>query len=329
MQSAHPEIEWLWQPELLPPRRHPADFAGVPGFQRSVADQAAYEALVDSADVLFGIPDTDPAALHRCALANSRLRWLHTMAAGGGAQVRAAELPAERLATMTVTTSAGVHGTGLAEFALLGLLAGLKDLPRLERDRHAHHWPDRAPVRQLRGAVILVLGAGGIGRRVAELAGAFGATAWGLAHHRSASLPGFDRVVDSGDLRAVLAEVDAVVACLPGTDATWHLVDADFLAALKPGAVVVNVGRGSVVDEQALWASLVDGQVGFAALDVFENEPLTADSPLWDCDRVLISPHTAALDEGEEERIVTLFLANLRRWLDGRDLQNVMTDEFY
>lgn len=328
--SERPDVTWLWEPSLLPRRRHVADFAGAPGFSRTAEGQAAFEELVDSADILFGIPDTDPAALRRTALANPRLAWVHTMAAGGGAQVRAAGLPEERLARLLVTTSAGVHGDGLAEFALLGLLAGFKDVPRWDADRRARRWPDRRPVRHLRGAVVLVLGAGGIGARVARLAASFGAEVWGLARRGHEASPPFSRLVPPAGLAEALRGVDAVVAALPGTDATRHLVDEAFLGALKPGAVLVNVGRGSVVDEAALVAALASGQVGFAALDVFEVEPLPPASPLWTSDRVLLSPHTAALDAGEEERITELFLDNLRRWSDGEPLRNQMDrTEFY
>lgn len=330
MRGERPDVEWCWEPSLLPTRRHPGDFAGAPGFVRTSANQAAYEALVRSSEVLFGIPDTDPAALRRAVVGNDRLRWVHTMAAGGGAQVRAAAIPEARLADLVVTTSAGVHGTGLAEFALLGLLAGCKDLPRRERDRRARHWPDREPVAQLRDAVVLVLGGGGIGGRVTEVVAALGARVWGLAHGGRSRSVRFDRVLDAAELPGALAEVDAVVAALPGTDATHHLVDAGFLGGLRRGATVVNVGRGSVVDEAALAVALDSGQVGFAALDVFEVEPLPPDSPLWDSERVLLSPHTAALDHGEEERIVTLFLENLRRWEAGEPLRNRMVAaEFY
>jgi Phosphoglycerate dehydrogenase and related dehydrogenases len=329
MRAARPDVEWVWLPELLPVRRHPADYVGAPGFERSEQQQAEYDALIDSADILFGLPDTDPTALRRTVAANPNLRWVHTMAAGGGAQIRAAGLSADQLDELVVTTSAGVHPTGLAEFALLGLLAGAKDLPRLERDQRAAVWPDRAPVRQLAGSIVLVLGVGGIGRRVAELAAAFGAQSWGLTHRQRVELPEFSRLLDRDHLFDSLAEVDAVVACLPGTDATEHLIDARFLGALKKGVTLVNVGRGSVVDERALIDALDSGQVGFAALDVFETEPLPASSRLWSCEQVLISPHTAALDTGEEERIVELFLDNLSRWTAGRPLRNLMNRAEY
>ncbi|MFF8630135.1 NAD(P)-dependent oxidoreductase [Streptomyces werraensis] len=125
-------------------------------------------------------------------------------------------------------------------------------------------------------------------------------------------------------------DVDAVVNTLPGTDATHHLLGKRFFDALKPGATVVNVGRGTVVDEAALIAALGSGRVGFAALDVFETEPLPVHSPLKDDGRVLVSPHTAALDTAEDRLIAELLAANATRLLDGQSLLNrVNTVEFY
>lgn len=327
---ARQDITVLCDPTLLPPRRHVADYEGDPTFVRDAQAQRSYDALIDRADILFGIPDTDPAALRRTAAANPHLRWVHTMAAGGGAQIRAAGLSAERLAGIEVTTSAGVHGQALAEFALLGLLAGVKDLPRWQRDQRATHWPPRRPVRQVRDTTVLVLGTGGIGSEVARLLGPFGTTVWGLVKEHGGRAEGFARTVSTDDLSEVLPQVDALVCALPDTPRTRGLVDAEMLGRLAPGAIVINVGRGTVIDEGALVAALESGRVSFAALDVFEREPLPHDSPLWASDRVLVSPHTAALDDGEEERIVELFLDNLDRHLAGEPLRNAMDRaEFY
>ena len=121
-----------------------------------------------------------------------------------------------------------------------------------------------------------------------------------------------------------------MVCTLQGTDATAGLVGSAFFAALKPGATVVNVGRGTVIDEPALIAALQSGQVGFAALDVFAVEPLPTDSPLWSLPNVLVSPHSAALSVHEDRRIAELFTDNASRLLDGRPLLNVIDPvEFY
>jgi phosphoglycerate dehydrogenase-like enzyme len=124
--------------------------------------------------------------------------------------------------------------------------------------------------------------------------------------------------------------VDAIVLTLPGTAATENLIGTAVLAAVKPGTILVNVGRGTVVDEDALLPALRDGRIGFAALDVFATEPLSQDSPLWSEPNVLVSPHTAALNAAEDRLIAELFAANATRFLNGQELTNqVDTVDFY
>jgi len=327
--AREPRIDLVVDQSLLPPMRHPADFAGDPTFARDAEQQAAYDAAIDTADALYGIPDVDPAALARAVRANPRLRWVHTMAAGGGGQVRAADLTAEELRRVAFTTSAGVHGDALAEFAVFGVLAGAKHLPRLLEQQRDRVWSGRWMMPQLSDQTALVLGLGGIGRAVAAKLSALGMNVIGTSRS-GAGVPGVARTVHPGDVSEVLGEVDAVVTTLPGTDATHHMIDAGFLARLRRGATVVNVGRGTVIDEAALVDALDDGTVGFAALDVFEVEPLPERSPLWAHPRALVSPHTAALTAGEERRIAELFARNAGLLLDGEPMVNVVdTVEFY
>ncbi|MFJ1991759.1 NAD(P)-dependent oxidoreductase [Streptomyces asiaticus] len=182
---------------------------------------------------------------------------------------------------------------------------------------------------QVSRQTVLVLGLGGIGRAVAEALQALGATVIGTSR-RDVAGPGVSAVIHPDRVTEVAPTVDAVVNALPGTEATEHLLGERVFAALRPGACLVNVGRGSVVDEAALARALDSRRVGFAALDVFETEPLPADCPLWDHERVLVSPHTAALDAAEDRLIAELFAANATRLLDGHELINrVNTVEFY
>lgn len=327
--EAEPRVEVVRDATLVAPRRFPADWEGDPAFARTSEQQRRYDALVDSADVLFSIPDVDPAALARTVRANPRLAWVMTMAAGGGSQLRAAGLDAQELARLTVTTSAGAHGGPLAEFALFGVLAGAKDLPRLLRQQREHDWSARWEMRHLDAMTVLVVGLGGIGAACATAFSAQGARVLGTTRSGE-PVPGVDELVPIADLAAAAARADAIVATLPGTAATEGLIGAEVLAACRPGTILVNVGRGTVVDESALLEALDAGRIGFAALDVVAHEPLAAENPLWDHPQVLLSPHTAALDAREEERIVDRFIANLRRFCDGEELRHVVdTVEFY
>ena len=143
MTGREPRLEIACPRDLLPTMRYPADFSGDPDFQRSPGQQAEFDSILNAADILYGIPDSSPELLARTIRSNPRLRWVHTMAAGGGNQVRAAQLTDEELRRVRFTTSAGVHGSPLAEFAVFGVLAGAKHLPRLMALKSARSWPER------------------------------------------------------------------------------------------------------------------------------------------------------------------------------------------
>lgn len=324
-----PGVELLVDDDLLPPMRHPGDHEGDPGYVRTPEQQAAFDALLAKADILYGIPDVQPTALAAAVRANPRLRWVQTMAAGGGSSVKAAGLTDDELARVQFTTSAGVHGGTLAEFAVFGVLAGAKDLPRLLTLKANREWPQRWAMRQVSEQTVLVVGLGGIGAETARLLSGLGARVLGVK--RSVEpVPHVDEVRGIEALPELAAVADAIVVTLPGTAATDGLISREVLQAAKPGVVVINVGRGTTIDEPALIDALRSGQVASAYLDVFATEPLPTDSPLWSMDNVVIAPHTAALNDAEDRRIAELFADNLRRYLDGRPLRNLVdTRDFY
>lgn len=329
IERLEPRIDLIRDQSWYPPMRHPADFSGDPSFRRTPDQQRAFEEMLDSAEVLYGIPDVDSAALKRTADANAGLRWVHTMAAGGGSQVKAAGLSDEQLRRILFTTSAGVHGGPLAEFAVFGVMAGAKDLPRLLAQQRDRNWSGRWAMRQVSEITVLVVGLGGIGREVAAKLSGLGATIIGTSRH-GRPVEHVDQLIRVDDIVATIPQVDAIVLTLPGTAATEKLIGADVFAAVKPGTILVNVGRGTVVDEEPLVPALRDGRIGFAALDVFATEPLSEDSPLWDEPNVLVSPHTAALNAAEDRLIAELFAANATRFLDGQELINRMDPvDFY
>ena len=255
LEHAEPRAEIVRAHDLYRPMRWPADWGGDPAARRSAEAQAAFEAMVDSADVLLSLPDADPAALARTVRANPRLRWVHTMAAGGGAAVKAAGLTREELDRVVFTTSAGVHGSTLAEFAVFGVLAGAKDLPRLRAAQERREWNDRWLMRHLDEMTVLIVGLGGIGRAAAARFAAFGATVWGTTRSGD-PVPHVNRLVPIDDLAEAVRHVDAVVVTLPGTAHTEGLIGERVLRSARPGLIVANVGRGTVIDEAALLAAL-------------------------------------------------------------------------
>lgn len=324
-----PSVELLVDDALLPAQRFPGDHDGDPDFVRTSQQQAAFDRLLSQADVFYGIPDTNPAALAPAVRANASLRWVHTMAAGGGSQVKAAALTSDELERVLFTTSAGVHGGTLAEFAMFGVLAGAKDLPRLLTQQADRSWTERWVMKQVHEQTVLVVGLGGIGKETARLAKALGAYVLGTKRQPQ-PVEHVDEVHPTADLAELVSRADAIVFTLPGTAATDGLYGEELIAATKPGAVIINVGRGTVIDEPSLIKGLDSGHLASAFLDVFAVEPLPTESPLWTMPQVIIAPHTAALSPHEDRRIAELFATNLRHLLDGKDLLNVVdTKHFY
>lgn len=329
LRSADSHVEVIYEPDLMPAIRWPGDHDGDPNFTRTHEQQARLEELVDSADVLFGVVDQDPAQLARAVRSNPRLRWVHLMAAGGGQMVRAAHLTCDEMAKVIFTTSAGVHAEPLAEWALFGLLAGVKDLPRLEADKAERIWPRR---RRIVGMVsqmrIVVVGMGSIGQACARRFAQLGATVVGV--NRSIKpVEAIERLYTSDQIVEAAQGADALVNVLPGALGTEGLISRQVLDQLAPGAIIVSIGRGHCVDEQTMTQMLASGRLGFAALDVVEKEPLSSHSQLWDLPNVLLCPHTAANSADEDSHIVDLFIANLRAFLNSEQMRNVVNTELF
>ncbi len=250
-----------------------------------------------------------------------RLRWVQAIGAGIG-QLEPAELKAKGV---MLTNAAGVASAPIAEFAIGRLLEVWKDIRVLERQQKDHRWRMHQGS-LVRGKTIGIVGLGAIGRDVARRARAFETTV--LGNRRSAEPgdadPDVDELFGPGGLDQMLARCDAVVLSAPQTPETVDLFDAERLGRLKPGAVLVNVGRGSILDEAALVAALESGRLGAAVLDVTREEPLPADSPLWDAPNMYLSPHCSTAREGYNEALLELFCDNLERFLADRPLRNAV-----
>jgi phosphoglycerate dehydrogenase-like enzyme len=325
IQAADPRAEVLFEPDLLPPARYPGDHGGDPSFARDAEGEARWRDLLDRAEVLFGVPDDSAEGLAEVVNGLPRLRWVHATSAGAGEQVRKAGLSPEALKRVVITTSSGVHAVPLAEFAILGLLAMAKELPRLIEDQRAKAWPEvRRPFRELSGQTLFLLGLGEIGREVARLGKALGMRTVGFRRTEGPPPEWVDEVHGPQRLAELAGQADAMVVSLPMTEQTAGLVDRATIERLPASCIFVNIGRGGVVDEPALIAALRDRRIAGAVLDVFATEPLPVDSPLWTLPNVLVTPHAVAVSPRENERIAELFADNLRRYLDGRPLRNVV-----
>jgi phosphoglycerate dehydrogenase-like enzyme len=219
-----------------------------------------------------------------------------------------------------LTTSHG-QAVGMADYVLWGVLDALQGGPGRRAAQAAGEWK-RQVFREVEGARWVVVGFGAIGQGVGRRARAFGAHVTGVRRNTTAD-PDADAMAAPGELPQLLPEADVVVLAVPATPQTRHLADAAFFGALKAGAIFVNVGRGALVDEPALLAALESGAVGHAVLDVFEMEPLPAESPFWAHPRVTLTPHSSGMSVGNAARNDALFLDNLRRYLAKEPLLNV------
>lgn len=253
-----------------------------------------------------------------------KLRWFHA----GSAGVEHFDLPSLRERGVTLTNSRGVSAPNMAEHVLGMMVALARRFPRLAREQAAHRWRDEdthREVRELAGETALVIGTGEIGSQVASRAAAFGMRVEGVRRRATAEAPPhFARVWPAAELHAALAGADHVVATLPDTPQTRGMLDAAAFAACKPGALIYNIGRGAVIDTDALVAALQSGHLGGAGLDVTEPEPLPAESPLWDLENVLITAHTSGASPRYWERQEVLLADNLARCLAGESLRNVV-----
>lgn len=265
------------------------------------------------------------------------LRWVQAFSAGVDGWLKK---PESARPGITVTTASGIHAPVMAEYSLSMMLAWAHAMPELAAAQPQHEWaahrePEIMP-KELRGATLGIVGYGSIGRETARQAQAFGMRI--LACKRNPdqkadagwTVPGTgdpegrlpERYYDIRQLHDMLGQCDYVVLTLALTPTTHHIIDAAALKSLKPGAVLVNVARGGLVDEPALIEALRTGVVHAAGLDVFEQEPLSADSPLWDMPNVLITPHISGSHPAHDQRLFQLFTDNLRRYLDGQPLLN-------
>jgi phosphoglycerate dehydrogenase-like enzyme len=220
-----------------------------------------------------------------------RLRWIQALGTGTDGII---DLPSFR-SGITVTNIRGIHGAAMSEAALAAMLALSRDLPRSVRAQDRHAW-ERWPSRLLNGGTVGIFGIGSIAEALAPRCKALGMTVVGISSVKRA-VAGFDRIFARDELLDAVRELDFLVILTPYSATTKNAVDAEVLAAMKPRAYVINLARGGVVDESALINALDQKQIAGAALDVFANEPLPADHPLWGRNDVIVTAHLGGLYE--------------------------------
>lgn len=311
-------IELLYAPDLLPRPRYVSDHTGPPT-TRTPEQEARFLEMLSRAEVLF---DFDRAHLRDLPTVAPRLRWVQSTSAGIGQMVKRVGLDKTGI---VLTTASGVHARPLADFCLMAMLMFAKGHVRMERDKKAKRW-ERYCGEELTGKTLALVGLGRIGQEVARHGTRMEMRVVGM-RRSDAPVEGIDKLFGRDDLHTMLGEADFLVLAAPHTPETEGIIGEAELAAMKPSAVLINIGRGALVDEPALIRALKEERLAGAALDVFHTEPPPPDSPLWDMPNVIVSPHSASTVTQENARITELFCDNLRRYLSGQPLHNVLDTE--
>ncbi|GAA4622883.1 D-2-hydroxyacid dehydrogenase [Actinoallomurus vinaceus] len=284
---------------------------------RQVTQKGLREALAE-ADVLL-VWDFLTDALPEAWPEHGGPRWVHTASAGVDRLIFPALIDSDAV----ITNSRGVFERPIAEYVAGLVLAMAKDLPGTYDLQRSQIWRHRETER-VAGTRAVVVGGGPIGRATARLLSALGLRTALVARTAREADPDFGRVHGFGELPRLLPEADWVVSAAPLTDETADMFDAATFGRMKRGARFINVGRGPLVVEDDLVAALREGRLGGAALDVFREEPLPGDSPLWQTPGLLVSPHMSADTHGWLEDLAEVFLSNFERWVSGRPLHNIV-----
>ncbi len=284
-----------------------ADFPSL-GMMATDDRDAAGWALADAEAVIAHHFQFDDALLQRAP----KLRWIQSLTTGTDAILRLPSLRRE----VVVTSTRGMHGPQMSELVLLDMLALARDFPRMLRNQQRQRW-ERWPQPVLTGKTVVIVGVGAISETLAPLCKALGMTVFGVSAS-TRQPPGFDRIFSRAELPQAASLADFLVLIVPLTAQTESLVDRRVLAAMRPTAFLINVARGGVLDEEALIEALRGGRLAGAALDVFRETPLPADSPLWREERLILTPLIGGMSDVYLDQAYPIVRQNLDCFLAGR-----------
>ncbi len=271
-------------------------------------DESQALALAPEAELLLG----EPAAIARVLPHAHKLRWAQSTYAGIDALLK----PGLRQ-DYQLTNIRGIFGPLMSEYVFAHLLSLTRHLPLYREQQKQHQWQPLS-YRPLSERRLLILGTGSIGQHLAQTAHQFGMTVWGVNRH-GREVAGFDDIYQLSALSHLLPQVDVIVSTLPSTRETRHLFNREMLACCQSTAILFNVGRGDAIDSRALIEALRAGRPGVAVLDVFEEEPLPAQAPLWQLPNIIITPHNSAWSLPEQ--VIKIFERNYLHYLDGHPLE--------
>ena len=296
---------------------HETELIGAAGetLQIIVATPAEASAHYADAEVVAAFPLRMPRAAEIPSA-----KWLHSFSAG----VDKILTPEVAASSVLLSSSKGIHATPIAEHIITFCLMHARGFVKSNAAQRARHWEKNESLKEFCDSRVLIVGRGSIGREAARLAHQFGAHVSAVSRSGKGKPDFVERLETAAMLDEMLPEADFVVITMPGTDETRHLFDKSKFALMKASAVLVNIGRGSIVNEPDLIEALNSGTIAGAGLDVFEKEPLPAESPLWDLPNVIITPHHSGLSHRYMDRAITLLCENLHAYITSAPLPSLV-----
>jgi glyoxylate/hydroxypyruvate reductase A len=314
-------LEVIYEPSLIAKPRYNADHKGV-AFTRSAAQEAAWQTLLADADIIFDFDQTHLDDLPELA---TNAKWLQATSSGVARFISENRYD-QRMPNTVFTNAAGIHAQPLAEFCIMVMTIFNKGVLNMLQDQKKRHW-ERYAGTDLSDKTLVIVGLGKVGQEVARLARQFRMKTIGIKRSIEkvdANELYVDELYTPDALDSVLPVAEYLVLIAPHTHESENMLGEKELALMPEGAVLINIGRGALVDETALIDALQRGHLLGAGLDVFKTEPLPQDSPFWDMPNVIVSPHSASTTDNENKLITALFCQNLKLFLARKPLINVI-----
>jgi len=311
----------IYEPSLIPKPCYFSDHKGE-FFTRSPEEEAQWQELLSVADIIFDFDQTHLDDLPDLA---PNVKWLQATSSGVARFMSDRGYKA-RMPNTIFTNAVGVHAQPLAEFCLMVMIMFNKGFLEVLEDQKKKHWERYAGI-DLSNRTLAIIGLGQVGQEIARIGKQFGMKTIGVKRSiEGANLEKLhvDELYAPDDLHKVLPKAEYLVLIAPHTDETAKMIAEKEFSLMPKGSVLINIGRGALVDEKALIKALETGHLAGAGLDVFEVEPLPKDSPFWDMPNVIVSPHSASTTNNENKLITDIFCNNLVRYLAGEDLINLV-----
>lgn len=321
---AAPQCEVIYEPDLIAAPRYPADHKGAP-IKRTSDQEQKWLSFLKRTDILF---DFDQTHMHDLPELAPNVRWMQATSSGIGQALHQLQY-AQRMPQTVFTSARGVHDQPLAEFCLMVMMAFNKKLIHTIDNQRKKHW-ERFAGTDLRNRTIGIIGVGKVGQKIGQLCQCMGMNVLGVkrdTHNVNPRDVHVNELYGQNELDKVLPRIEYLVLIAPHTPETEKMIGEKELATLPKGAILINIGRGALLDESALISALQSGHLGGAGLDVFEMEPLPKESPLWDMPNVIVSPHSGSTSDRENELITDIFCENLKNYFEGKPLINVIDTE--